>query len=121
MSSESKRRANARYRRSPRGSKVSRLAGRNYHRACKLKALSHYGKDGKALCCWPSCKVSDPDMLTLDHVRDDGARHRKGGQPSGKAIYPLLKRQGWPPGFQVLCANHQLKKEILRRRRLQST
>lgn len=81
-------------------------------RALKEEVLTHYGHDGALECCWSSCTVRDIDMLTLDHVKDDGAEHRKSVRGS---MYAWLKSQGFPEGFQTLCANHQLKKEILRR------
>lgn len=83
----------------------------------KLEALSHYGKDGKLQCCWPDCNITDIDMLNLDHVNDDGAEDRK--QCSGAGGMNLcirLRKQGYPSGYQTLCANHNWKKEIMRRR-----
>lgn len=84
--------------------------------AIKLEVLSRYGKNGMPVCCWPGCAVSDPDMLSLDHVNDDGAEHRRETGLMGPTLYARLKRQGWPSGYQTLCGGHQLKKEVLRRR-----
>jgi len=53
----------------------------------------------------------------MDHVNDDGARERATGNIGGIALMWRLKRKGWPSGFQTLCGSHQLKKEMLRRRR----
>jgi len=57
-------------------------------------------------------------MLSLDHVNNNGAEHRKelGINNSGVQIYGVVKRAGFPEGFQTLCCNHQMKKELLRRR-----
>jgi hypothetical protein len=82
----------------------------------KIDVLSHYGKDGKLQCCWPGCEVNDIDVLTLDHVNDDGAQDRMSHKRLGKVFYDMLKGQNYPSGLQTLCANHNLKKEILRRR-----
>ena len=82
---------------------------------CKLEVLTHYGKDGRLQCCWPDCEVIDPDMLTADHIENDGAKHRK-KEGSGSALYAWLRRNGYPKGFQTLCGNHQWKKELMRRR-----
>lgn len=96
---------------------------RRWRQALKFEILSHYGKNGAAQCCWESCKVNDLDMLTLDHVNDDGAVHRnyprrgpRNGLHAklGVNFYSDLKQHGFPEGYQTLCANHQLKKEILR-------
>jgi hypothetical protein len=85
-------------------------------RIIKLEILTHYSKGGKPACCWPDCTITDLDMLTLDHVSDDGAKHRRETRIIGSNMYARLKREGWPPGFQTLCGGHQLKKELLRRR-----
>ena len=83
----------------------------------KLKVLSHYGKDGHLLCCWPDCIVIDPDMLTIDHMDNSGAEERKKDKThAGMTFYAILKRKGYPEGFQTLCHNHQWKKELMRRR-----
>lgn len=68
-------------------------------------------------------------MLVVDHVNDDGAEQRRElaqrlGYPSltQKAssiqVYADLVRRGFPNDVQILCANHNLKKERERQRRL---
>lgn len=98
-------------------SKVTNDRNRKRHRLVKTKVLTHYGKNGFLQCCWNGCEVNDIDMLTLDHVENNGADHRKGytksGRGGGSKLYDLLIRQGFPKGFQTLCANHNLKKHIL--------
>ena len=89
---------------------------RRYRTEIKIEVLAHYGVSGKPQCTWPGCDVSDPDMLSLDHVNDDGARDRKVNGPSGSPLFLRLKRDNFPEGFQTLCCNHQMKKEIMRRR-----
>jgi hypothetical protein len=81
----------------------------------KLRVLTHYGKDGKLCCCWEDCFVNDPDMLTLDHINNDGAADRKS---TGPGTYRQIESRKYPTGFQTLCCNHQWKKEVLRRRSL---
>ena len=76
----------------------------------KLRRLvfEHYG-----LVC-AACGESDFGVLTIDHVNNDGAEHRRrvfgnprngGRPPSGHWLYWWLKRNNYPPGFQVLCQN----------------
>ena len=91
----------------------------------KLKVLTHYGKDGNCQCCWDGCQETDPDVLSIDHVENNGAAERKeltknqksttrnGG---GHRFYQYLKRNQFPSGYQTLCMNHQWKKELIRRR-----
>jgi hypothetical protein len=71
----------------------------------KIQAFEKYG--GSKCAC---CGETDPDFLCLDHVNSDGGAHRRLVSPGRKDwggfhIYRLLRRQGWPPGFQVLCMN----------------
>jgi hypothetical protein len=83
----------------------------------KLETLSHYGRDGKAQCCWEGCTEKDIDVLTLDHLYNDGKAHRKAEKVSGgSSLYRRLRKQGMPSGFQTLCMNHQFKKELMRKR-----
>jgi len=91
---------------------------RSRSRKLKIEVLSYYGKNGKLMCCWRKCTVSDLDCLTLDHMNNNGAEMRRAGGPIGGVdLYSKLKNNDYPKNHQTLCANHQLKKELLRRRR----
>jgi hypothetical protein len=80
----------------------------------KLETLTHYGLNGTLQCCWPECNITDIDMLSLDHIKDDGAKHRRETKNgSGHQFYCYVTREGYPEGFQTLCHNHQWKKRIL--------
>lgn len=67
----------------------------------KLECIEAYG--GKCLCCGEEETV----FLTLDHVDNNGAEHRKtlGTAKSGINLYNYLKKNNFPKGFQVLCFN----------------
>ena len=86
-----------------------------YNFALKKEILSYYSGNGKPFC--KRCGVNDIDVLCLDHVNDEGHDHRKHTNGSGTASYKWLREHQFPEGFQVLCANCNLKKEIERRRR----
>ena len=97
-----------------------KVSGAVHRMALKTEVLTHYGKDKTLRCCWTYCGVTDVDMLSIDHVNNDG-KHR--GVPdkeryktAGWPLYSRLKREGYPEGFQTLCHNHQFKKELLRKR-----
>lgn len=56
------------------------------------------------------CGESTPEFLMLDHVNNDGAKHRrevfKGRRNgTGRAMYLWIIRNQFPDIFQVLCAN----------------
>jgi hypothetical protein len=59
--------------------------------------------------------VSDIDMLSLDHIKDDGAADRAINDRRSLTLYRWLEKNSFPDGYQTLCCNHQWKKEILRR------
>ena len=80
---------------------------RNRKRSAKLKeeVISHYG--GKCSC--PGCPVTDIDMLSMDHIHNNGTEHRtKEDINCGTDTYRLLKKNNYPPGFQILCMNCNL-------------
>ena len=85
----------------------------------KLEVLSHYSVGGVLGCCWEGCTTTDIDMLTLDHLNDDGYKHIIPGKTqrlSGNAIHIWARVHGFPEGLQTLCANHNLKKRIRKAR-----
>jgi hypothetical protein len=69
--------------------------------------LAAYG--GKICAC---CGETEPMFLTLDHIENNGSRHRRslfGNKNCGSsAFYFALVKAGFPPGLQVLCWNCNL-------------
>jgi len=51
------------------------------------------------------CGETEPRFLQIDHVNNDGAKHRRQMGGGGNHLYLWLKRNKYPEGFQVLCAN----------------
>lgn len=78
---------------------------KNIHR----EALAAYG-DGTCACCGTS------ENLSLDHISGDGAEQREelfgDRRIGGYRFYLWLRRNGYPPGLQVLCrrCNHSKAK-----------
>src|SRR3990167_9395117 len=61
----------------------------------RAEVLSHYG--GKCRCCGET----EPIFLCIDHLNGNGRIHRdKVGN-----IYPWLRGNHYPAGYQVLCQN----------------
>ena len=69
-----------------------------YYRA-QHEAIMAYG--GYRCAC---CGIDEPLFLTLDHMNNDGVRHRR-RIGKGGTFYTWLRKRGYPPGFQVLCSN----------------
>ena len=60
----------------------------------KSTVLAYYGKSGKAQCCWDGCLVDDVDVLSLDHILNDGGKHRKQEKVSGgSSMYRRLQNK----------------------------
>jgi len=80
----------------------------------KLLILQVYSKN-KLECKY--CGFDNIDALTIDHIHNNGAKHRKKLKITrcGIGFYCWLKKNNFPKGYQVLCANCQLIKEIDRR------
>jgi hypothetical protein len=77
----------------------------------RMTVLNHYGP----VCV--HCGHTDTDVLTIDHIDNNGNIHRKGLPVDGKAIYRWLIEHNFPAGFQVLCRNCNWKKHIKNLRR----
>jgi hypothetical protein len=80
----------------------------------KIECLTYYSKGDVPSCCWDGCDITDIDVLTIDHIVNIGSNRETAG--GGTTLHRWLISKGFPEGYQVLCANHNLKKEILRRR-----
>lgn len=82
----------------------SRAAGRNRYHKMRDDAYDAYG--GRKCAC---CGESEPSFLTIDHIENDGSKHRKilgnGKRLDGTYLYRWLKKNNYPIGFQVLCYN----------------
>lgn len=97
-------------------SQILVLAERRVMKYAELKeaAINNYS-NGDACCLL--CSQADIDILCLDHIKDDGADRRRTGSVYEKNhLYRWLCANQYPPGFQVLCANCNLKKAITQRR-----
>jgi len=77
----------------------------------KLFVLAKYGPRGEVRCSWPGCDVVDPDMLSIDHVLDNGYEWRKQNGIGGRRFYIFLAANAKSlSDYQTLCMNHQFKK-----------
>lgn len=71
----------------------------------KKAILTYYG-EGKLACV--RCGFDDARALTIDHINNDGANHRKIlNNKTGYHFYRWLKKNDYPKGFQTLCCNCQ--------------
>lgn len=78
---------------------------RGYRAKLRDAVLDAYG--GKCSCCGESQKL----FLAVDHINNDGAEQRR-EFGKGDAIYRWIKRNSYPTGFQILCANCNWGKHV---------
>jgi Tfp pilus assembly protein PilV len=97
----------------------SAASNRKEREQIKAVVLSKYSTNGFPHCV--VCGFSNIDALCIDHINNDGAKHRLeiSGKPNfaGTSFYRWLKKNNYPVGFQVLCANCNLIKEVQCRRK----
>ena len=77
----------------------------------KQRVMDYYG--GRCACCGES----GLSFLTIDHIAENGAEHRKQIAPnhqgkglSGDLFYRWLEKNNYPDGFQTLCYNCNIGK-----------
>ena len=86
-----------------------RQTARIRHAQIKREALQHYS-GGVPQCA--ICNEDDTDVLCIDHINGGGKAHRQELRTSGgTTIFYWLRRENYPQGYQVLCANCNMKKE----------
>ncbi len=81
--------------------------GKEYHRRKVLKlrdnVIEHYG--GKCVCCGEAI----PEFLTIDHMNNNGAKHREEIRTSrtgaGYSFYRWIIHNNYPNDLQLLCYN----------------
>ena len=79
---------------------VLRVQGAESKARRKLDVIKGYG--GKCACCGEN----KMEFLTLDHINNDGAEHRrKTGIRTGGQTWAYARREGYPSIFQLLCWN----------------
>ncbi len=72
----------------------------------KDQVFAHYG-GYKCICCGET----EESFLTIDHINNDGANHRKIAGSGGR-FYWWVTRNNYPTGLQILCWNCQWGKRI---------
>ena len=77
---------------------------RGYNRRVRAGVITAYG--GKCTCC----DERRVEFLSIEHLKGDGAEHRrKLGGSGGMSVYLDLKRRGYPHGdYTILCFNCNL-------------
>ena len=76
----------------------------------KYDIINHYG--GKCACCGEDTK----EFLSIDHINNDGGRHRKSlhscYKVGGSSFYQWIKNNHFPKDLQILCFNCNCGKQV---------
>lgn len=81
---------------------------KEYRTRIKDAVFGAYG-GYKCACCGELEKI----FLTIDHINNDGAAHRKQiGFRGGIGLYLWIAKHDFPPGFQVYCFNCNHGKQL---------
>jgi len=88
-----------RYHKTIKGKEALYRANKRYKDKFKIPVFNHYG--WKCKCCKETIK----EFLTIDHINNDGAQHRKKIGSWSIALYRWLVENNFPKGFQTLCFN----------------
>jgi len=97
---------------------INKSFQRRYRDETKFKVLNNYS-DGKLSC--KNCGIDVYSVLSLDHINNNGAEHKRrlsntnSRKVSSTVVYNDLIKNGFPPGYQVLCFNCNYHKEFMRR------
>ncbi len=83
----------------------TKLYNRERAQQIKMEVLHAYGLH--CVCCG----IQHTEFLCVDHIDGGGEAHRKEVGGGSSKIYRWLKKNNFPPGFQVLCASCNLGKE----------
>lgn len=71
------------------------------YKALKIEVFNAYGGPK---CSCVGCTETTLGFMTIDHVNNDGSKHRK-EVGFGSAFFYWLKNSNYPPGYRVLCFN----------------
>lgn len=83
--------------------RLNRRKGSEYR--LRQLILDHYGH----YC--NNCKHVDDDVMSVDHVHNDGAEHRKTVR-TPQALLKFIRDTNYPNTFQILCCNCNWKKHV---------
>ena len=83
---------------------IIREQNKIYRTNRKIKVIEYYG--GRCNCCGEK----DIRFLSIDHINNDGAKHRK--SINGNNLYVWIINNNYPEELQVLCWNCNCGKRI---------
>ena len=84
------------------------LYSKEYSKKLKYEVFSTIC-GGNIRCMCDGCSETKIEFMSIDHINQDGYIHRRKEHiSSGGHTYLWIKKNGYPPGFRVLCYNCNL-------------
>ena len=80
--------------------KKGREKKRRWYKKNSEMVMKHYGGNPPKCAC---CGETEMSFLVLDHINNNGADERK--KIGNGNVFSWIIRNGFPSGYQVLCAN----------------
>lgn len=84
----------------------SNLRSKLYAHKVKMLAVSKLG--GRCVCCG----IDNLDILSIDHVNNNGAQHRNKLKYGGLSVYNSILRGHTEYALQIMCLNCNLSKLV---------
>ena len=83
-----------------RNKKKVNAASKKYRDKVKMEVLNAYGGP-RCVCCGETIV----EFLSVDHINGNGTQHLKQIAALGNMFYGWLRKNNFPPGYQILCRN----------------
>lgn len=101
------------YKKTEHGKKKHREDERKRRHKLKEQVICYYSS---ATMSCVHCSYKDMRALSIDHIDGGGKKHREYLKSIGsQQFYTWLRKNNFPPGFQVLCMNCQFVKRVERK------
>lgn len=85
---------------------LKRYCHHRWQEELRRRVFGHYSNQTFKCAC---CGESEQDFLVIDHTNGRGNEHRRaifgGIAGGGQRMHRWLVKEGFPEGFQLLCAN----------------
>jgi len=79
------------------------------NKRARNRVIAYYSSGTMRCLC---CDENTLEFLTIDHVNNNGAEHRRQIKREGTGLIQWLIKNDFPEGFQILCYNCNCAKRL---------
>ena len=87
-----------------------RLSHQELRMLARTKIILHYSNPCGVTPICNNCGERDLEVLCIDHIEGGGRKQLRETHSKGGSFYRWLINQNFPEGYQILCANCNMKK-----------